>query len=109
MPADLGNADFRELIAKDPGLTKAEKEGKKLDETIRLLGDSPATFVFSDKNPVRGLVLDALKEENPKLAKLMALDNRFGRHYADGGGKDISARMVVAGQTGQQRASGGAR
>ena len=35
------------------------------------------------------------------------LDNRFGRHYAIGGTKDVSARMVVAGQTGQQRATNG--
>jgi saccharopine dehydrogenase-like NADP-dependent oxidoreductase len=31
------------------------------------------------------------------------LGNRFGRHYADGGSKEISARMVVAGTTGHQR------
>jgi saccharopine dehydrogenase-like NADP-dependent oxidoreductase len=38
------------------------------------------------------------------------LENRFGRHYADVGTKEVSARMVVAGQTGQQRAAnGGAR
>jgi len=37
------------------------------------------------------------------------LDNRFGRHYANGGGKDISGRMVVAGQTGQQRAANGSQ
>jgi saccharopine dehydrogenase-like NADP-dependent oxidoreductase len=35
------------------------------------------------------------------------LDNRFGRHYADAGSKDISGRMVVAGQTGLQRAANG--
>ena len=33
------------------------------------------------------------------------LDNRFGRHFANGGTKDLSARMVVAGQAGQQRAT----
>jgi hypothetical protein len=32
--------------------------------------------------------------------------NGFGRHYANGGSKDLSARMVVEGQTGQQRANG---
>jgi saccharopine dehydrogenase-like NADP-dependent oxidoreductase len=37
------------------------------------------------------------------------LDNRFGRHYADGGGKELSARMVVTGQAGHQRLAGGAR
>ncbi|MGB5104824.1 MAG: saccharopine dehydrogenase C-terminal domain-containing protein [Steroidobacteraceae bacterium] len=37
------------------------------------------------------------------------LDNRFGKHYADGGGKDLSGRMVVAGQTGQQRSANGSQ
>lgn len=37
------------------------------------------------------------------------LDNRFGKHYANGGGKDISGRMVVAGQTGQQRSANGSQ
>ena len=35
------------------------------------------------------------------------LTNRFGRYYADGGSKDIGARMVVAGQTGHQRITQG--
>lgn len=33
------------------------------------------------------------------------LDNRFGRHYADGGGKEVSANVVVAGRAGHQRAA----
>ena len=37
------------------------------------------------------------------------LNNRFGKHYSDGGGKEISSRMIVAGTTGQQRVAGGAR
>jgi saccharopine dehydrogenase-like NADP-dependent oxidoreductase len=37
------------------------------------------------------------------------LDNRFGRHYASAGTKEISGRMVVAGQTGQQRAENGGK
>jgi saccharopine dehydrogenase-like NADP-dependent oxidoreductase len=37
------------------------------------------------------------------------LDNRFGRHYASAGTKEISGRMVVAGQTGQQRADNGGK
>ena len=37
------------------------------------------------------------------------LENRFGRHYAEGGGKEVSSRMIVAGTTGQQRAVAGAR
>lgn len=35
------------------------------------------------------------------------LGNRFGRAYAAGGSKDLSARLVVSGRTGQQRAEGG--
>ena len=35
------------------------------------------------------------------------LENRFGRHYADGVGKEVSAKMVVAGQAGHQRATRG--
>jgi saccharopine dehydrogenase-like NADP-dependent oxidoreductase len=31
------------------------------------------------------------------------LQNRFGRHYADGSGKEVSAHMVVSGQVGHQR------
>jgi saccharopine dehydrogenase-like NADP-dependent oxidoreductase len=34
------------------------------------------------------------------------LDNRFGQHYAAGGGKEISANVVVSGRTGHQRAAG---
>jgi hypothetical protein len=37
------------------------------------------------------------------------LANRFGKHYADGGSKEISARMVVAGTTGHQRMLQGGR
>jgi hypothetical protein len=36
------------------------------------------------------------------------LENRFGRHYTDVGTKEVSGRMVVAGQTGQQRTAIGA-
>jgi saccharopine dehydrogenase-like NADP-dependent oxidoreductase len=34
---------------------------------------------------------------------LEVLQNRFGRHYADGSGKEVSARMVVNGEVGHQR------
>jgi saccharopine dehydrogenase-like NADP-dependent oxidoreductase len=37
------------------------------------------------------------------------LNNRFGRHYATDGTKEISGRMVVAGQTGLQRAANGGK
>jgi hypothetical protein len=33
------------------------------------------------------------------------LDNRFGKRYVQNGGKEISARVIVAGQTGHQRAT----
>jgi hypothetical protein len=35
------------------------------------------------------------------------LNNRFGRFYAESGSKDVSAQVVVAGQTGQQSAGRG--
>jgi len=57
-------------------------------------------LVLSHPGRYRGFV----RQEDFRLVDV--LDNRFGRHYADGGGKDISARMVVAGETGQQRANG---
>jgi len=31
------------------------------------------------------------------------LNNRFGKHYAAPGGKEVSAHLVVSGQTGHQR------
>jgi saccharopine dehydrogenase-like NADP-dependent oxidoreductase len=31
------------------------------------------------------------------------LDNRFGKRYAQSGGKEVSAQVIVTGQTGQQR------
>ncbi|MET0986722.1 MAG: saccharopine dehydrogenase C-terminal domain-containing protein [Steroidobacteraceae bacterium] len=36
------------------------------------------------------------------------IGNRFGRHYAHGGTKDVSAQIIVSGRTGHQRAAGGA-
>jgi saccharopine dehydrogenase-like NADP-dependent oxidoreductase len=45
-----------------------------------------------------------VRQEDFRLVDV--LDNRFGRHYANGGSKDVSARMVVAGETGQQRVHG---
>jgi saccharopine dehydrogenase-like NADP-dependent oxidoreductase len=60
-------------------------------------------LVLSQPGRYRGFV----RQEDFKLVDV--LDNRFGRHYAVGGSKEVSARMVVAGQTGQQRANGGTR
>ena len=58
-------------------------------------------LVLGHPGRYRGFV----RQEDFRLVDV--LDNRFGRHYADGGGKDVSSRLVVAGQTGQQRANGG--
>jgi hypothetical protein len=52
-----------------------------------------------------GRYLGFVRQEDFRLVDV--LDNRFGHHYANGGSKDLSARMVVAGETGQQRTSGG--
>ena len=56
--------------------------------------------MVGDPGNDRGFV----RQEDFRLVDV--LDNRFGRHYANGGSKDLSARMVVEGQTGQQRANG---
>jgi saccharopine dehydrogenase-like NADP-dependent oxidoreductase len=42
-----------------------------------------------------------VRQEDFPLPEVLA--NRFGRRYGDGGSKEISARMIVAGQTGHQR------
>ena len=60
-------------------------------------------LVLGHPGRYRGFV----RQEDFKLVDV--LDNRFGRHYADGGAKDVSARLVVSGRTGQQRANGGER
>lgn len=44
-----------------------------------------------------------VRQEDFRL--LDVLQNRFGKHYAAGGNKDVSALMVVSGQTGHQRAA----
>jgi saccharopine dehydrogenase-like NADP-dependent oxidoreductase len=62
-----------------------------------------ADLVLGRPGRFRGFV----RQEDFRLTDV--LDNRFGRHYADGGSKEVSARMVVAGRTGQQRAEGGRR
>lgn len=48
-----------------------------------------------------------VRQEDFRLVDV--LDNRFGRHYADVGSKEVSGRMVVAGHTGQQRAANGGK
>jgi saccharopine dehydrogenase-like NADP-dependent oxidoreductase len=60
-------------------------------------------LVLGDPGRYRGFV----RQEDFRLVDV--LDNRFGRYYANGGTKDLSARMVVAGQTGHQGRAGAAR
>jgi saccharopine dehydrogenase-like NADP-dependent oxidoreductase len=60
-------------------------------------------LVLTHPGRYRGFV----RQEDFRLEDVLA--NRFGRHYADGGNKDVSARLVVTGQTGQQRVAGGGR
>ena len=59
-------------------------------------------LVLQSAGRFRGFV----RQEDFSLVDVLA--NRFGRFYADGGTKDISARMVVAGTTGHQRLAQGA-
>jgi len=42
-----------------------------------------------------------VRQEDFRLTDV--LDNRFGRYYQNAGGKEISARVIVAGNTGHQR------
>jgi len=60
-------------------------------------------LVVGQPGRYRGFV----RQEDFRLVDV--LDNRFGRHYADGGTKDLSARMVVAGNAGHQGRAGAAR
>ena len=42
-----------------------------------------------------------IAQEQFRLTDILA--NRFGRYYAQGGTKDISAEVIVSGKTGHQR------
>ncbi|MGH8298080.1 MAG: saccharopine dehydrogenase family protein [Steroidobacteraceae bacterium] len=42
-----------------------------------------------------------IAQEEFRLTDILA--NRFGRHYAHGGSKDVSAEVIVSGKTGHQR------
>jgi saccharopine dehydrogenase-like NADP-dependent oxidoreductase len=55
-------------------------------------------LVLSGSGRHRGFV----RQEDFRL--LEVLENRFGRHYAHGSAKEVSASMVVSGRTGHQRA-----
>lgn len=54
-------------------------------------------LVLNGSGRHRGFV----RQEDFSLVEV--LQNRFGRHYADGIGKEVSANMVVSGQVGHQR------
>ena len=54
-------------------------------------------LVMRERGRYRGFV----RQEDFSLTDVLA--NRFGRHYADGGNKDVSSRVIVAGRTGHQR------
>ncbi len=56
-----------------------------------------ADLVLADPARFTGFV----PQESFRLPAVLA--NRFGRHYADPAGKDISARLVVEGRAGSQR------
>jgi len=56
-------------------------------------------LVLNGKGRYQGFV----RQEDFSLTEV--LDNRFGRHYSAGAGKEISANVVVSGRTGHQRAS----
>lgn len=56
-------------------------------------------LVANDKGRHHGFV----RQEDFRLTDV--LQNRFGKHYAAGSGKEVSAHMVVSGQAGHQRAA----
>ena len=58
-------------------------------------------LVVSSAGKHRGFV----RQEDFSLVDV--LQNRFGKHYAAGSSKDISANMIVSGRTGHQRAGKG--
>jgi saccharopine dehydrogenase-like NADP-dependent oxidoreductase len=59
-------------------------------------------LVLAEPGRYQGFV----RQEDFALTDVLA--NRFGRHYATGGSKDISARVIASGQTGHQRVQTGA-
>ena len=60
---------------------------------------SVVDLVFASSARYHGFV----RQEDFSLTEL--LENRFGRHYASGTGKEVSANMVVGGRTGHQRSA----
>jgi saccharopine dehydrogenase-like NADP-dependent oxidoreductase len=60
---------------------------------------SVVDLVLSNATHYQGFV----RQEQFSLPSV--LENRFGKRYAQGGGKEVSAQVIVAGQTGHQRAA----
>ncbi|HEY8540666.1 MAG TPA: saccharopine dehydrogenase C-terminal domain-containing protein [Steroidobacteraceae bacterium] len=56
-----------------------------------------ADLVLQSGGRYRGFV----RQEDFSLTDV--LENRFGKYYAEGGGKEVSANLVVSGRTGHQR------
>ncbi len=56
-------------------------------------------LVLEGKDRYRGFV----RQEDFRLTDV--LENRFGKHYAEGAGKELSASVVVSGRAGHQRAT----
>ena len=77
--------DITAQFIADPGLLRASLD-----------------LVLADPGRYRGFV----RQEDFPLVDVLA--NRFGRHYATGGSKDVSARAIASGQTGHQRLQAGA-
>lgn len=61
---------------------------------------SVVDLVLSRPDRHRGFV----RQEDFSLVDV--IENRFGRHYAHGGTKDVSAQVIVSGRTGHQRVKG---
>jgi saccharopine dehydrogenase-like NADP-dependent oxidoreductase len=58
---------------------------------------SVVDLVLEQPDRYRGFIA----QEQFRLTDILA--NRFGRHYAQGGTKDVSAEVIVSGKTGHQR------
>lgn len=58
-----------------------------------------ADIILTGNGRYRGFV----RQEDFSL--LEVLDNRFGTHYAAGGGKEVSSHLVASGQAGRQRST----
>jgi saccharopine dehydrogenase-like NADP-dependent oxidoreductase len=79
----------------------------RLWSAIQVTTAAGATAVVDLVLKTPGRYRGFVRQEDFRLVDV--LDNRFGRYFADAGSKEISGRMVVAGQTGLQRAANGGK